>query len=680
MRAVQDGSSTDDTGADRSPRQPRGRAQGGLAARLAARLGSLLLAAGLVLAPAAAAHATDPVDLGGAYVVDEAGVLSSSQRSEVERAVSDLYDRTQTQLYVVYVPTFTNPSDHTAWGDALTERNQIDSDAIVLSVAVDDRIADIQQTNETALSRGDVESAYQDDAVPQLRNGDWAGAAVALADGLVQTQAPADLTWLWVLLLVVVVGLVVVVVVVRTRNKRRTAEAERAQQASLAGLERKAGGALVTIDDELRTAEQEVGFASAQFGEDAAKPFAEAVAAAKRSVRQAFSYQQQLDDEVPDSPQQRAQWANDIIAICERAHASIEEQTEAFDRLRALEDGVEDAATALASAVAAAPADLDAARRALERVRGQYTGRTLATVSDNVAQADQVLGFATERSQAATAAIAAGDKGEAVIAVRDAQHALAQVQQLTTSATGAERTFSEASARAEAMRVDIEGDVAAARAMRSADPALAGAVTRADTVLRQGLDPRDPIAAVDVLTRANTDIDAALAAARGAQEQRQRAQRALDDALRDARARISQARDFISVRRGGVGTTARTRLSEAERALDDAVDLAATDPASAVQAARAAEQYAAAAMDAANDDMGGWPGQGGGGGNGAQLGGLVTGIVLGGLLGGRGGSFGGGSFGGGGFGGGGFGGSGGGFGGGDGGGGGGGGFSGGGRF
>ncbi|MEG8036156.1 hypothetical protein QP157_12790 [Sphingomonas sp. LR61] len=260
-----------------------------------------------------------------------------------------------------------------------------------------------------------------------------------------------------------------------------------------------------------------------------------------------------------------------------------------------------------------------------------------------------MLAYATERSNAATAAIAAGDKGEAVVAVRDAQHALAQVQQLTNSAVAAEGTFTEATARAEAMRIDIEGDVAAARTLTVGGPDLAAAVTRAQTVLRQGFDPKDPITAVDALTKANTEIDQAIAAARGAEEQQRRASRALDDALRDARNRISQARECISLHRGGIGPTARTRLSEAERALDDAVQLATTDPGQALQAARAAEQYAAAAMDSANDDMGGWGGGGGGfgggGGNGAQLGGLVTGIVLGGLLGGRGGSFGGGSFG-----------------------------------
>lgn len=664
MRAVQHGSGTDGSNGRRGT------------TRLWSRVTAALVAMLIVLAPAATAHATAPVDLGGAYVLDEADALTASQQARVEQAVQDLYSDTQTQLFVVFVPSFTDPTDHTEWGRAVLEQNQIDTDGILLSVAVDERNYDVQQTNETAISSSDVENAVNDSLLPELKQGDWSGAAVAFADGLTQSQAPVDLTWLWILLLVVVVGLIVVVLVIRTRNKRRTAAATEAQEASLADLERTAGGALVTIDDELRTAEQEVGFASAQFGPDAAKPFADAVQAAQREVRKAFAIRQQLDDEVPDTPQQRAEWANQIIVICERAHAAIEEQTEAFDRLRSLEDGIEDAAASLAQAVAAAPASVGAAAAALDRVRARYTGRTLATVSDNVDQAHQVLAFATERSNAATASIAAGDKGEAVVAVRDAQHALAQVQQLTDGALAAEQSFDEATARAEAMRIDIQGDVAAARSLRSGGPDLAAAVTRAEAVLRQGLDPRDPVAAVDALTRANTEIDQAIAAARGAEEQRQRATQALDAALRDARNRISQARDYVSLHRGGIGPTARTRLSEAQRAYDDAVELAPSSPGQALNAARAAEQYAAAAMDAANDDLGGWGG--GQGGGGAQLGGLVTGLVLGGLLGGRGGSYGGGSFGGGGFGGGGGFSGGGGFGGG--GGGGGGGFSGGGRF
>ncbi len=214
----------------------------GPALRWTTRIVTALLAAFLVLAPSTASHATAPFQLqGGAYVVDQADALTSAQQSQVERAVQDLYDKTKTQLYVVYVPTFTDPSDHTAWGDAFRQQNQIDSDSIVLAVAVDDRIADVHQTNETALSSSDVQNAYQDDAVPRLRDGDWAAAATAFADGLAQTQDPPNLTALWVVLLVVVIAIVVVVLVIRARNKRRTAAAAKAQEESLAGLERTAG-------------------------------------------------------------------------------------------------------------------------------------------------------------------------------------------------------------------------------------------------------------------------------------------------------------------------------------------------------------------------------------------------------------------------------------------------------
>ncbi|WIB25152.1 TPM domain-containing protein [Curtobacterium sp. MCSS17_015] len=614
------------------------------------------VAALLVVSPVSAAQANPPVDLAGAYVLDDADALTDAQQADVEQAVQDLYQETQTQLFVVFVPSFTDPSDHTAWGTATMQQNQVETDSILLSVAVDERNYDVQQTNETSITSGDVERAVDGDLLPRLKQGQWAAAAVAFAGGLQQSQQPADLTWLWVLLGAAVLAAVVAVLVIRRRNEGRAAAARREQEQSLAELQRRAGGALVTIDDELRTAEQEVGFAAAQFGDEAAAPFAETVSIAQREVRKAFALQQQLDDEVPDTPQERAEWSNQIIAICEQAHAAIESQTEAFDQLRALEQGVDTASADLTAALTAAPTAVAEARSALERVRTAYRGRTLATVADNVDQAEQVLAYAGQRADAARTALAAGDRGEAVVAVRDGQHALAQVQQLTGAVTTAERTFAEAADRAEAMRADIEGDIAAAAALRSGGPDLAAAVARAQRVLRADVDPRDPVGAVDALTKANTDIDAALATARTAEEQHRRATQALDAALRDARSRIGQAREFITVHRGAVGPTARTRLSEAERAFDDALDLATTDPQRALQAARAAEQYAAAAIDEANNDTTGWPGGGmggmGGGRGGPQLGGLVTGLVLGGLLGGRGGSYGGGSFGGGGFGGG----------------------------
>ncbi|MFZ7088569.1 TPM domain-containing protein [Curtobacterium sp. RRHDQ10] len=665
--------------------RPRDRRRGpSVGNRLAAALLAAVIGAALTILPAAGASATAPVDLDGAYVVDDANALTPAQERAVKHSLDDLYASTKTRLFVVFVPSFSDPSDQAAWGRQTLEQNQLDTDSVLLSVAVQDRLYNVSQSDTSnTLSASDVQQATEQDLVPKLRDSDWAGATESFAAGLAATQAPPDFSWVWIALAVIVVGVAVLLLVLRSRRRAAATKASAAAEADLAELERRAGGALVTIDDELRTAEQEVGFAVAQFGPDAAEPFVRALATAKKSVQTAFKLQQQLDDEIPDTVEQRADWSRQIVAICEQAHATIEEQTDSFDELRSLEDGVDQAAVELRKAVTAAQSSLTGADAALETLRSRWTGRTLASVEGNVDQAQQVLDFATERTDAADAALASGDKGAAVIAVRDAQHALAQIAQLTGAVIAADGAFDESVARVATLRTEVEADVAAGKRLRGTpgdSPDVTAAVAAAETTLRRDVDPKDPVTALDRLTQVNTAIDAALARARSAAEQAQHAAAALDAALRDARLRISQARDFISTRRGGVGSTARTRLSEAERALDDAVDMATSDPAQAIRAARAAEQYAAAAIDAANDDMGGWPGQGGGGnGNGAQLGGLVTGLVLGGLFGGRGGSYGGGGFGGG-FGGGGGGGfsGGGGFGGG--GGGGGGGFSGGGRF
>ena len=77
--------------------------------RIARLLGLLLaiLAAGLLIAPAAAAE--PPFRL-QTQVTDNAGVLSSSDRANVQAAVDKLYDDKRIQLWVVYVKDFSGQS------------------------------------------------------------------------------------------------------------------------------------------------------------------------------------------------------------------------------------------------------------------------------------------------------------------------------------------------------------------------------------------------------------------------------------------------------------------------------------------------------------------------------------------------------------------------------------------
>ncbi len=114
---------------------------------------------------------------------------------------------------------------------------------------------------------------------------------------------------------------------------------------------------------------------------------------------------------------------------------------------------------------------------------------------------------------------------------------------------------------------------------------------------------------------------------------------------------MSAAADFISTRRGAVGAEARTRLSEAQRHLEAAQQLAESDPSKALQHAQSATQLASRALWAAQADVNRYQdnqrppsgGVTGSGGNaaGAILGGILIDSMLRGGFGGRGGNWGG---------------------------------------
>ncbi|KQS22519.1 hypothetical protein ASG05_02820 [Frigoribacterium sp. Leaf186] len=640
----------------------------------------LLALVGALAFGVAPAQAVEPVDFSGAYVVDQADVLSSADESQVADALDSLSTDTGVNLFVVYVDSFSSPSDRTAWGDATASLNQFGPNDVLLSVAVDDRLYDLS-TDTSVVSESDRQALETDVVVPQLRDGDWAGAAVALADGIRSDDAGPDLSWvLWALVVLVLVVAVVVIVfaVRRARRRRREFDAQKADQAE---LDQRAARVLVALDDELTAGAHEVGFAAAQFGDEAARPFAEALDAARVHAREAFELQQRLDDSVPDSPEQRREWTTRIIDLCEAADASLAEQSAAFDELREAETRAPRDLESLPGEIETRRARLVKARTTIDELTSLYSARAVASIDQNDDQADRLLEFADERRGTAAMALSTSSPSEAVVAIREARQALAQVDQLLAAVDGAGESLRTAGSTISAMTDDLRRDIATAEGLpdgsapRGVDVAGSVSAARASVALAETTTD-DPLAVVASLGAANERIDQVLAEVLEEAEKRRRAQAALDQALLTARSQISATRDFIETRRGGIGPQPRTRLSEAERHLATAVSLATSDRDAALFEAHQAVQLSQAAAAGAEAEVSSYQqaspfGGASRGSAGANLGGVVTGMLLGGLFSGGGGGFGGG--------GGGFGGGGGGFGGG-GGGGGGGRSSGGGRF
>ncbi|MGI0520735.1 TPM domain-containing protein, partial [Microbacterium maritypicum] len=145
-------------------------------------------------------------------------------------------------------------------------------------------------------------------------------------------------------------------------------------------------------------------------------------------------------------------------------------------------------------------------------------------------------------------------------------------------------------------------------------------------------------------------IDAAIAQGRESVERARRVQQMLEQTLAQANSEIRAAREFIETRRGTVGSTARTRLANAEASLSQALNLRATDPDAALAEANRALALAGQATSAAQSDVqsynppgfdqGGFGGPFGGSGSssgGSGIGGDILGGIIGGLLAGGGG-------------------------------------------
>ena len=607
-------------------------------------------------------------------VTDRVGALAGDS-ARVREALDRLRDANGTQLFVVYVSDF-NGMNGQQWSDETARRSQLGDRDVLLAVAVDDRAYGYSVAGAFPLSDSELADLAVQEVEPRLAAGDWAGAAVAMADGLrTGGRAGGDGGGgLPVGALLVGAGIVGGGALLLSRRRRARGAGARAGNAPAASgrarapgeqptiptreLAQQANAALIEVDNAVQTSEQELGFAQASFGDEAVMGFRQALEQARGELSQAFALRQRLDDAEPEDEQTTRAMLTEILQLCRSADDRLDAQAEAFDRLRDLEETVPDVLAALGPRAQEVQARLPQEEQRLESMQGRYAATALAPVVGNVEQARQRLNAAQGELTEARSALDAGRRGEAVVSTRAAEDAVAQASTLLDGIARLETDLLEAGARIAAARTETEKDLAEARAMlasgNAADPAglrpLIGRAEAALTAAEAALRPApgtlpDPLAALRQVDEADVVLDAALAAARDAQAQRQRAAAILDQALLAARSSFAAASDFVATRRGAVGSEARTRLVEAQRHLEQAMALSEQDPTQALREAQYADQLAQLALQLAQSDVDQWsspygPGRRGGYGRG---GGLDLGsLVLGGILLGGGGGFGGG--------------------------------------
>jgi hypothetical protein len=597
-------------------------------------------------------------------VTDLAGVLGGRE-AEVEAATEQLLDEHDVQLFVLYVRT-TDGTSMEQYAEDVAVANSLGTNDVILAVAVDDHTYQVipHDSLDDEISDDEADILAVEVIEPELRAGDFAGAAIAAARGIGDAVGgsippPGGGTGggsggggglgavLGMLLLVGGVGLIGSWI--WRRRQAHLAGEERDRRTGR--LAREANALLIATDERVRNAMQEVGFVEAEYGAAEATPLREAIDAARVELRAAFAVRQKLDDAEPEPPETREQMLNEIVTRSKRANELLDRETERIQRLRDLERDAPQLLAALPERIAAAEARLPGADATVEGL-ARYAPSTSQPIAGNLAEARKGLRGAGEAAQRGSTALAAGDRRGAARAAATAEEGLAGAIRLLDAIDKLAAAARQAEDNLETELTAADTDLA--EALRALAEAPAGArkddhVQVADAALRDARfaaarTPLDPIEALRLATIAHRAADELLAAARQDAEQRARFAAAVDASLATAAATVDRAADYIATRRGGVGRTPRTRLSEAERQLEAARALRDRDPNAALQAARRAEQLADEAYSEAGTDFDrwnqggpGWGGRGGGDQMGSVLGGLLTGILLGGGRGGGGG-------------------------------------------
>ncbi|MGY1858212.1 TPM domain-containing protein [Modestobacter sp. SYSU DS0290] len=661
----------------------------------------VLGAAGVLLGagPALAIEPFAPTE----QLVDQADVLSPAEEAEVESALQDLQTEDGTQLYVVYVEDFSG-MDGDQWAEQAFREAGLGNNDILFAATTDtqpgrDGYSVGGQSPVTEAGLNDLVSRQVE---PQLGSDDWAEGAITLAEGIRSGEA-ADGSGVaggdggGGGALAVLVGIAVIggggyaLVRSRQRKKQRAAQeraaAERAAAEAAARdphhgtpteqLMFRASEELLALDEAVKTSELDLAYARSQYGEQPVTGFQEALDASKAELSRAFGIRQELDDDIPEDEPTQRRMLTELLQLTAAASARLDSQSEAYARLRHLEESAPEALAALRPMVDGVRARLPEAERTLADLQQRYARSAWSPVADNVSEAQARAELAEQALAHGRSELDEGRSAAAVPAVRAAEDALAQARTLLDSVGRVSRELAEAGDRFTAVRVETEKDIAEAQALlgRGVDtPGLREQLARAESALaaattqwqpRDGALP-DPLAVVRQLDEADLALEAALEPARDLRQQQQRAAAHLQQAVRAADTSIAVAEDFIATRRGAVGSVARTRLAEADRTLDAASRAAASDPVAALRSAQRADALARQALTQAQQDVedymsGGYGGGGYGGGYrrgyggggfgggfaGGMAGGMLGGILLGGLGGGYGGGFGGGGGGGG---------------------------------
>lgn len=404
--------------------------------KITAVASALSLAAGFALGGAllsgGAASAATPPDLDPGFVTDASGVLGDAAEARLEKQLGDLAAKDgRPELYVILVPDFEDPGNALAWADATALRNNLAPDQYLLAIATEGRTLAI-----SAEYGGDGVQAgpLSEDRILQiedhlggdyLADDDWEGGISYVAGELDRVPWP---WWVWVLGVATLALLVFGVTRLVLHLRRRAAAA--AELRTLEGQKKRAARLLVRADEAVRTSEQELGFVTAEFGEETTAEFTTVLKECRARLDGGFQLLQKLEDSTEDTPAETRAWTDEIIRMCAQTDRDLDGRKQQLASLRALAEGSAATLTRLRTARAEATGIQQDAAERLAVLTAAFPPAALVGVTGNPAEIGRRLAAADAQLAALEKAVQAHKPSAISQAVHEIERLLAEAGDL----------------------------------------------------------------------------------------------------------------------------------------------------------------------------------------------------------------------------------------------------------
>lgn len=395
-----------------------------------AALAAILLFSALTLATASPAAAVPPLDLGTGYVADHSDVLSDAEEARLEEQLAALAAKDdRPELFVVLVDRFDDPQNALQWADETATQNNLAPDQYLLAIATEGRTlaisAEYGGDDPGPLSESRVLDIEDRLGGEYLAHDEWADGIAFVADEFDEMPWP---WWVWGLGVVALALVIFVVVQIINALKRRAQRA--AEMRTLEGQKKRAARALVHADEAVRTSEQELGFVTAEFGDETTAEFRTVLEQCRTRLRGGFDLLTKLEDSVEDTVEETRTWTTEVLRLCDENARVLDDHKQALASLRALAEDSEKTLTRLQTARAdAAPLEQDA-RDHLVALNAAVPAEDLVGVVSNPDEIAQRLRDADVQLQKLAQAVTAHKPRAISTAVHEIERLLAEATEL----------------------------------------------------------------------------------------------------------------------------------------------------------------------------------------------------------------------------------------------------------